>query len=152
MNHDLIQKLNNLKPIAPDAVFVKKCRDALLSVRTKKSPVFNWPVFVWSGAFAVLALAVSISVVLTAPKQAVSASLDPNKLNKEFNNLAINIQLQEISYRQNINQTITSALSEISDTNTKHLNKAILEKEKNDLNASQPQEQKIDELLETVIK
>jgi len=92
----------------------------------------------------------SLSFVLPG-KQVSSASLDSQKLNQEFNNLSINIQLDEISYRQDVNQTIASALSEISGTNAKHLNSSILEKEISGLKINQNQNGEIDEMLESVM-
>lgn len=152
MNQDLIQKLNNLKFIEPDAVFVKKCRSEILALKPRKPFAFAWPVLIWSGGFAVLLIAAILSFTTTTQKQLPTTSLNSHKLNQEFDNLTINIQLQEIRYQQNINQTIASALNEIGDTNTKHLNSSILEKEKSDLlNVNQSQNPEIDQLLESVI-
>ena len=64
----------------------------------------------------------------------------------------INVELQEISYRQDVNKTISSAISEIGSTNANHLNKDVLnaESEKFNLDALESNPQ-IDRLLEQVI-
>lgn len=154
LNRDLIKKLNNFKLIEPDKTFFQKCRGQILALNSKpeKRFVLSWPIFALSGAFAVIVLIGVLSLTFIFPKEQVSsASFDSQKLSQEFNNLSINIQLKEIKYHQDVNQTIASALSEISGTKTRHLNSSILEKEINDLEINQNQNGEIDEMLKSVM-
>jgi len=154
MNQDLIKKLNNFKQIEPDAAFLEKCRGRILALSSKpeKRFVLSWPVFALSGTFVAIVLIGVLSLAFIFPEQRVSsASFDSQKLNQEFDNLSINIQLKEVKYHQDVNQTIASALSEISGTKTKHLNSSILEKEKNDLEINQNQNGEIDEMLKSIV-
>ncbi len=150
MNQELIGQIKKLRAIEPDSAFKANSRNLILSHKTKKPLfVFNWPVFAWSGAIAMAAVLLTVTAAFfSKPKEVFSSSFDAQKLNKEFSEMNINIQLKEIGYQQNVNQTITSALSEISQTQTKHLNASVLEKEKNEMEASSSEPgSQIEELL-----
>ncbi len=154
MNDQIIRQLRRLKSIEPDPSFVLGSRRSILAIK-KQEPVFafTWPNLRFVGAFAGLVAVLVTSIFLFSGKSAPSALASPEVLSKEFSNLNINIELQEIDYRQNVNQTITSAISEISDNKARHLNQDVLNSESNNLNldaaGSDPQ---IDQLLNSVIQ
>jgi hypothetical protein len=89
-----------------------------------------------------------IAVILPGlPKTVPIASAEA--LSNEFNNLSVNIELRQITYNQNVNQTISSALTEITNNKLNHLNPAVLQSESSSVDptaapASNPQ---IDALL-----
>ena len=149
MEKTIIQQLYKLKAIEPDPAFLTRSRVLIL---TSEKSAFRWPVFLaWSTAFMVLTLAVVSSAILFNAKPALSASLNPEKINQEFDNLSINIELKEITYHQAVNQTIASALTEITDNQTKHMNSDLLKLEGQNLNPSSIINPVIDELLNQVI-
>ncbi len=153
MNQYLLEKIKNLQAVEPEAAFKLNSRNLILSHKTKK-PLFafnfNWPVWAWSGAVAMAAILITITTaILSKPKEAFSSSFDAQKLNKEFSDLNINLQLSEIKYQQKVDQAINSALTEITETQTKHLNASVLEKEESEME-TQPSESQIDELLDQV--
>jgi len=149
MNQEIIQQLNKLKLIKPDPVFAARSRILIFKSASKTSPVFL-PRLVWFAAPAVIILAVIISN-FGGPKQTLTSLNNSEKLDQEFNNLAINIQIQKITYQQNINQTIASALTEISDTQTKHLNRSVLEREDNSFSLPEDKNAEINDLLNKII-
>ena len=151
MKQELIKELIKLRSIEPNRAFVKKCRLLILEKTAQKPVIVLWPRIVWIGALAGLLLIITLPNLISR-KQLNTASLNNvEKLSREFNEMAINIQLKEISYQQNINQAIASALTEISDTQIKHLNQSILEKEDNGFDVSNNQNQEINDLLNKVI-
>lgn len=151
MNQKLIQQLNKLKSIEPDPTFAKNCRHLILAFKPAKTkPVFfNWPALIWAGSFALILLVFATNYL--SPQKQNLSSLDSNKLNQEFDNLNINIQLNEITYQQEINQGIASALTEIGETNIKHLNRSLLEEEQDKINFPDSDDSKINEMLNRVI-
>lgn len=151
MKQEIIYKLNKLKGIEPDPTFVKKCRFLILEKASQKPVLVLWPRLIWIGALAGLLLIIALPNLINR-KQLNAASLNNvERLSREFNELTINIQLKEISYQQNINQAIASALTEISDTQVKHLNQSVLQEENNNFNVPDDQNQKINDLLDKVI-
>lgn len=156
MDKQLIKDLQILKRVKPDIEFVESTRAFIFATEPRK--VISWANLlksqrIWAYSFAVLILIVaSFGLILNEGKDVHSASLDQNLLKEEFENFSINIHLQEISYRQDINQTIASALTEISDSRVNHLNRSILESEQNLINeAGMERGSDIDELLNKVI-
>lgn len=151
MNTDLIQQLKKLRAIEPDTMFVAHSRSAVLNYK-KPSPrfVFTTPHFIGTAfAFAVFMLLIISFIQRSSP--VLSSSLNPKNLSEEFENLSINIQLTEIKYNQTMNQTIASALTEISDTRTRHLNSSLLESEKDALESPNDYNNDIDVLLDRVL-
>ena len=147
---DLINKLYQLRTVKPDASFATRSRSLIFAM---EKPVYRWSLF-WSlaGAVALIMLIFAVSFSnFGGSVPTVSASLNPDKLSQEFNNLSINIELREITYHQAVNQTIASALTEITDNRTKHLNSDFLKSEEQSLNPDSIMNPAIDELLNQVI-
>jgi len=154
MEDFLSQQLKRLKNIEPDPAFKAYSKRAILTYKHPQGFVFGLlkPTnLAWIGVFTALTVIAAISYFLIPAKPILSSALDEQSLNKELNNLTINIQLQSISYEQAINQTIASALTEITNTQTKHLNPAILNSENQSFNLPPPTDSRIDQLLEQII-
>lgn len=130
-------QLKGLKAITPDREFAARAKLQILG--KQRSSMLALPRVVsmphispwgWLGAGLTTALLAVITIIpLAFPRPTLSASLNVENLANEYGNLPINIQLKEISYEQRMNQTITSALSEVSGTKVKHLNMDILKTE-----------------------
>ncbi len=125
MDKNIIDKLHTLKQAtSPDAEFAAHTRRLLFAIQ----PIpHRFPTWVFAVTAAVILVAVSGLLLPSSPT--ISSSLDAKFLQEEFNDLNINIQLQEITYRQDINETISSALDEVSGTHISHLNPDILKSE-----------------------
>jgi hypothetical protein len=129
MNQDILEQLKSLKKIVPDAGFSARTRHIILAAPVAERA---WPAFFgWAklafGGLAVVAV-LFIAVILPGlPKTVPIASAEA--LSNEFNNLSVNIELQQITYNQNVNQTISSALTEITNNKLNHLNPAVLQSE-----------------------
>lgn len=155
-NKDIIQKLINLQSIKPDAAFLAHSRNLIFTEKQKFSPTytlreyFNKPIFVAVSLCMVFVIGTSV-MFLSTRNTSLSSLQQTNNLQEEFQNLSINIQLKEISYSSDANEMITAAITEISDTKTRHLNQDILESEKNLIQPEGTSETKIDTMLDQVI-
>lgn len=157
MEHTKAQ-LKTLKAIFPDRSFVLRAKHAILNEtrpaatfsRSFTLPTFSWT---WISASLSVALVAAIAIIpLAFPKPTFSASLNSEVITNEFSDLPINIQLKEITYEQRMSQTITSAISEVSDTTTKHLNAAIINTEAQNASSSEASTTKdVDALLQQVL-
>lgn len=148
MQNDIFEQLKDLRSVAPDADFAARTKRIILAEprgRAVWPTLVGWPKVVFGGlaTAAVLLLAV---ILPGMPKTVPIASAEA--LNNEFNGLSINIELQQISYNQNVNQTIASALSEITTNKLNHLNPAVIQAEGNSLDPNLPaSDPQIDALL-----
>lgn len=151
MNDQIIRQLKRLKAIEPNPGFTASSRRMILAL--EKEPAFVWSNFRLAGALAGLVAVVAASVFLFSGQSATTAFASPEMLNQEFNNMNVNIELREISYRQNVSQTISSAISEISTNKLSHLNQDVLNSESNgfDLETSNT-DPEIDQLLNKLIQ
>lgn len=151
MNEQIIEQLKKFRSVEPDARFMAGSRRTILALR-KEEPAFSWLSFRFAGAMAGIVAAVAAAVFMFSGPSATTALASPEALNQEFANLNINVELKEIDYRENVNQTVSSALSEITDSKISHLNQSVLESESDDLNlettSTNPQ---VDDLLNKVI-
>ncbi len=151
MNDQIISQLKRFKEIEPDAHFAAGSRRVILAFK-KQEPVFIRPNLRLVGVFAGIVAVLTASIFLFSGNSASTVLASPEVLSQEFNSLKINIELKGIDYRQNVNRTIASAISEISDNKVQHLNQSILKSESDslnfDANGTNPQ---IDELLNKVI-
>ena len=96
---------------------------------------------------------VATGTFLFSGNNAPTAFASPEALSKELSDMNINVELQEIDYHQNVSQTITSAISEISSNKGNHLNQGILQSENNDLNLDVTSSSSdIDQLLNKIIQ
>lgn len=153
MNQDIIQKLKRLKSVKPEKEFILKSRRLVLAVPQKR-PIFAFS-WIWAGVLAAVFLLVAVSAISTNSllRNGYATLINPEDISQEFDNLTINIQLRQISYQQNVNSAIASALNEISDSGPRHLKTSLLEKELDtlDINGGLDKQKQINELLDKVI-
>jgi hypothetical protein len=143
--------------LSPDEAYARGSRAMILSSEQNRARFsgMGFPALFGAGAFALLAfVGIYMAGVLgdrgSAPTYA-SASLDAALLSEELAGLRIDIQLEEVTYRQSVHNTIASALDEISDDQISHLNQDLLWSELEALDVSDKAGNDIDELLQTVI-
>lgn len=144
-NKDLIKQLNSLKNIEPDRGFVFSARKIIL---VEKSVSERMPSWVWGFGFALLIFAIMGSGFLFPSEPQISL-LDSEILKEELR--GISLSLEEIEYRQEIDTTIVSALSEISTSQAKHLNLRILELEQELIKGLNGENSEIEEMLDSII-
>lgn len=151
MSHDkIIEQLKTLKGVSPDDTFKDSTKRMVLAAEPKKKSIPTLiPQWAWAAGFAAMLLVAGSAFIMT-PTTTVQ-SFDTTELQNELENL--NIEVNQISYTQKTNRTITSALNEISNTQTNHLNKSILEKEHNNIKEIDAKEDldNIDEMLNKII-
>jgi hypothetical protein len=110
------------------------------------------PMHAFSGAFAVIAVAFLAFYLFNSGSGAgKTASLDPQNLLQEINGLSAGIEVGQLSYQDDANQTIASALNEITNTKTRHLSNALLQNEEDGLNLNDSTNPQIDNLLNQVV-
>lgn len=147
MYNDTIAQLKVLKNIAPNEEFARRSRALLIAHPPERRSMFFMPrYFKLAGVLTFAALLLVLSPLFPSSQPALSSSLDATRLAGEFNNLAVNIQLREIRYQQGANQTVASAVNEIADTRTNHLNPSTITKEMPTL-AEDETQKNIDTLL-----
>ncbi|MGC9610892.1 MAG: hypothetical protein ABSE68_01595 [Minisyncoccia bacterium] len=151
MEDKIFRQLKQLKAIEPNPLFVAGSRRTILALR-KEEPVFAWLNLRMAGAMAGAVAMVAAAVFMFSGPSATTALASPEALNREFTGLNINVELKAIDYHQNVDQTVSLALSEISDNRVKHLNKNVLETESDNLNLnSSTSTSQVDDLLNKVI-
>lgn len=160
MQPKIIEQLKKLKSIKPGAGFVATARQLILAAPQPRRFIFPLQILagrsVWAlgGAVAVLILVLTISIAGFGRVSTFSDLTNSEEIDREFKNLSINIQLQEISYRQSLNEVIASALGEISDSGPSYLKSSILERELDSLEEignNLEKREKIEELLDKII-
>jgi hypothetical protein len=153
-NEEIKKGLRELRAIRPDAAFKKGLRAVVLNHQPEKTASFRLPLpfLKIGGVLAVIALVITALTIELSPTPALSSSFNAGSLEKEFDSLTINVQIEDARYSERANQTIASALNEIENTNVKHLNNSLITKEEADIleieSATNPE---IDTLLDTVI-
>ena len=154
MHQEIIQQLKKLNAIEPDAEFVRRSRNHIVSM--KNEPAFAFPSFSFFprlslvGAFVFAGLLLAIFYPFSFSSNQTFSALSAEAINREFDNLSINMQLNEIKFDQNAHQTIAAAIMEITDMKTQHLSSQILESENVGMTIDETGNQ-IDELLNQVI-
>ena len=152
-NKEIITQLKKLHSIEPDPAFIRSSRSLILSTNRVPARPRIW---LWAGAATVtftlfIIVAAASYQTFFPPKLTVSSSFNSESLEQEFQNLTINIQLEEIKYQQKVNQAIVSALNEIQNTHPSHLNNSLLESEEADIYLDESINPRIDKLLERAI-
>ncbi len=149
---DLAKQLKTLDTIEPDEHFVAGLRRTIFAVPKSRKSV--WEILpLWATAFAMLVVSIVTATSLTKPDRALSAVENPGLLSQEFDSLSINVELQAITYHQTVDQTIVSALNEISSNKMRHLNQELLQSEEKrfDVPVGEGNNTQIDTLLNKVI-
>ena len=155
MDKNFFKNLQTLRNIEPDKDFVENAKRIVLAVPPEKTLTpksFFGLVFAGGLAMILLAIVGLGSIFFAGSEPALSNSFDSDILRGELDNLAIDLQLDEIAYQQDINNTIASALAEISDSRINHLNLSILESEKGLIEESgEEKDSRIEDLLNKVL-
>ncbi len=155
MNESLIKKLQTLKMIRPDAAFTDRVRRIVLEETPRaRTPLFrvHW---VHQGIFSLAgaAVAVVMGFLILQPFGATvtATSLENTQLSNEWSALSINIQLKEVSYNNNAERLVASAINEIRDTDTQHLNTSLIQEERDTLDVIEVKNKNIDTMLNQVL-
>ncbi len=150
MDKNVISHLQKLKVVTPDSDFEAGTRRLVLAIHPTP---YRIPIWIWGVSFAAVLLAVISSGLLISSPPVISSSLDSELLRQEFNELGVNIHIKELTYQQDINQTITSALTEISNIQVSHLNPSILKSEEEQIRELEEEDgtSEIDVLLNQII-
>lgn len=152
--NDITKKLNILKQIEPSQAFINHTRLWLAiqpGKQNQKTFALSWLVF--TGALAAVFLAANVFLNLSVAQPRLALFFSQNDLRQEFAKLALDLQLPEISYQQNIDAAIVLALNEIGDAQPSHLNTVMLQREKKALDekSGAATSAEIDALLEKII-
>ena len=136
--NDLVPQLNKLRAIQPDQDFSVRSKSVILALHPHPNTArFRMPfALFWVGAMAAVLLVAVFVFPATRGGITVSA-LNPERISQELNSLDISVELQAIRYRQVSNQEIASAINEIGDTRTRHLNPDLLQSELDTLEPGQ---------------
>ncbi len=129
MDQDLKKQLKKFREIEPDESFLRKSRVLILSLEKEKRVIFfGSHVTAWAMSFAVVFLLILGYLFIPARSGQVPIA-SAEALNKELNAMNINIALSEVSYNNQINQTINKTLSAVTSNAALHLNPDILQSE-----------------------
>jgi hypothetical protein len=146
-----IENLKILKQVKPDNAFVKGTKSLILATKphTKHLPI-------WATSLALMSafiLLITSGIIISNQNPTISSSLNESFLTEEFNDMDLNLQIEEITYSQDIHDTIASALNEISNSKTNHMNSSIIESENDYINQLEnvENEEEINNLLNRVI-
>jgi len=139
INKKIISQLKELKTIEPPLLFIQNSRQTIFLSTPPQAKIWAWPTkLAWGLGLILVFLGLFYLGFVSFQKPSLSKNFDPKFLEREFESLTVNFQLQELSYHQQINQTIAAALSKINE-NDNQLNTQALKNEK----------EKIDQLLES---
>lgn len=129
MEQNLREQLKRFRKIEPDQAFLRKSRVLILSLgKEKKINFFRSYVTAWAASFAVVFLLVLGYLFIPAQSGQVPIA-SAETLNKELNDMNVNITLSEVSYNNQINQTINNTLSAVVSNKAPHLNSDVLQSE-----------------------
>ncbi len=141
---DLIRELKNLQAIQPDRAFLVRGR------KNFETQAYAWPMPRWALASLTVVGAFVVFTVLPAilPFSESSTALSADAIQKEFDNLSIGVQLKELEYNQE--DSIVSALNEIRETRSSHLNTDLLNQESSLGDLPVSNEEEINRLLKQI--
>jgi len=146
---NITEILKKLRLIEPNPEYARVSRIAILGapVIAEKRNFFNWQL-----AFTLASLLlVLISGNLIRNLKPTAPNLNAQALQTELSDMNIDIQLAKIDYSQNIDETVSLALKEITNKQTDHLNPIILQSEQTKLNTEPADNQNIDNLLNQIL-
>jgi hypothetical protein len=150
MNHDITTQLKALKRIAPHPAYHARSRAILLTAMNPR--VSPWHSLQWAGALAFALVLLFVATFSLPADPTLSASLNENLLSGELNDLPINIELRELTYRAATERALQSAITEIGGTEASHLNADILTSELSSLREAESSSSEIDALLNDVLE
>ena len=154
-NQEIITQLKKFSAVKPDEGYSKGSLALIVSSPKKTGLFFGFLKSTLAGV-AVFSLVAVVGVYLVGiwgeGEQTPYVSLNSEDIASELADLNINIELEEVEYRQSVHHAIASALDEISSDEVSHLNRSLLEAEQDlfgDIDSSL--EDEIDDLLKSVI-
>ncbi|OGG42322.1 hypothetical protein A3I34_01760 [Candidatus Jorgensenbacteria bacterium RIFCSPLOWO2_02_FULL_45_12] len=102
--------------------------------KIRSAPAFRRFAYFGTLSLAGAAFTVVAGILMFSPSQNMAiASLESAAINEELKSLSINIQLKDISYSNNADSIISSAITEIGNTDARHMNPAVLKNEEEDM-------------------
>ncbi len=134
MNQNFQKQLKRLRVIEPDAAFLAKSRATILSLEKQRGFSMGMRMYItaWAASFALIVLLMGgflfVPALMTGKKVGVPIA-SAETLNNELNAMSINIALNEVTYNNQVNQTIDNAISAITSNKAPHLNAEVLESE-----------------------
>lgn len=151
MEDKLIRQLKQLRAVEPNPLFAASSKRTILALK-KDEPVFAWLNLRLAGVMAGAVAMVAAAVFMFSGPSAATVLASPETLNQEFTGLNVNVELKAIDYHQNVDQTVMTALSEITDNRVKHLNQNVLQTESDNLDLNSPTStSQVNALLDKVI-
>ncbi len=154
MSQDIIKQLKKLREIEPDGDFLNRSRSFIVSYEKPGTSVRLRSYFAaWAASFAVIFLIVLGYVFLPTKNNSLPIA-SAETLTNELQGMNVNLTLEEMSYNNEVNQTINSAISEITNNKAPHLNGGILQSESSKVDSASSvgssQDSKINELLDQI--
>ncbi len=132
MNRDFPKQLKRLSLIEPDAAFLAKSRATILSLERGGRVGVRTYFTAWAASFALIALIVvgyAFSPLFVPGKSNSLPIASAETLNNELQGMSINIALNEVSYNNQVNQTIDNTITAITSNKAPHLNAEVLQSE-----------------------
>ena len=132
MNRDFPKQLKRLSLIEPDAAFLAKSRATILSLERGGRVGVRMYFTAWAASFALIALIVvgyAFSPLFIPGKSNGLPIASAETLNNELQGMSINIALNEVSYNNQVNQTIDNTITAITSNKAPHLNAEVLQSE-----------------------
>lgn len=154
MHDDIIKKLNMLRMITPSKETMERVKHRILAEPRELSFRVMWstrPVWARGLAYAFALIAIIVIPALSITRTPSLSSLkDSDKLYAEAASLPISIELEEVRYQSDRSEIIGMGLTEIQDSNVRHLKSGIIESEIEDITPISNSEDEIQRLLEEV--
>ncbi len=153
MSQDLKKQLKRFRTIEPDESFLRGSKALIFSFEKKRNFTVKTYLVAWAASFALVFLVI-LGYVFIPTRGNVLPLASAETLNRELADMNINITLQEVSYNNEVNQTINNAISAITSNKAPHLNGDVLQSESAKITSSTVTDQssKIDNLLNQVLQ
>lgn len=143
-----------LRSIAPENGVMERIKREILAERRGFSMRVLWqkqPSWAHGFVYALAILSLVLIPALSVNRGPSLSSLkDAGKLSAEAASLPISIELREVSYQENRSEIIGDAITEIKDTNVRHLKNGIIESEMDASAKPSNSEEEINRLLDEV--
>ncbi len=132
MNRDFPKQLKRLSSIEPDAAFLARSKATILSLERGGRVGVRTYLAAWATSFALIVLLVVGYALLPLFTPGRSNSLpiaSAETLSNELQGMSINIALNEVSYNNQVSQTIDNTITAITSNKAPHLNTEVLQSE-----------------------
>ena len=143
-----------LRMIAPSRETMERVKHRIFAEPRERSFRVMWssrPVWARGLAYSLALVAIIVVPALSMTRTPSLSSLkDADKLYAEAASLPISIELEEVRYQTDRTEIIGMGLSEIQDSNVRHLKTGIIESEIEDITPSSDSEEEIQRLLDEV--